>query len=150
MSPTATSSAPSTSAMAARRTGAARISAPPSPRRSTSATRAIPTPASPRSRACSTTRISACRPGLPRPEPMEEPLNWRKVGAARGLRIEDLARHVGTQIEGVDLAAEHDEDMVAILRAACVERTLLLFRGQTGLSPAGYLAFANRFGGRPD
>ena len=81
---------------------------------------------------------------------MVEPLNWRKVGASRGLRIEDLALHVGTEIEGIDLADQHDEEMVAILRAACVERTLLLFRGQTGLSPAGYLGFARRFGGRPD
>ena len=40
--------------------------------------------------------------------------------------------------------------MVAIIRAACVERTLLLFRDQTALSPAGYLGFARRFGGRPD
>ena len=35
---------------------------------------------------------------------MVEPLNWRKVGASRGLRIEDLALHVGTEIEGIDLA----------------------------------------------
>jgi taurine dioxygenase len=40
--------------------------------------------------------------------------------------------------------------MVAIIRAACVERTLLLFRGQERLAPAAYLAFARRFGGRPD
>src|SRR6516225_9317623 len=81
---------------------------------------------------------------------MMEQLNWRKAGAARGLRIEDLAPYVGTAIEGIDLGAEHDEEMVAIVRAACVERTLLLFRGQTGLSPADYLGFARRFGGTPD
>src|SRR5262249_28911317 len=62
----------------------------------------------------------------------------------------DLALYVGTSIEGIDPGDEHDEEMVAILRAACVERTLLLFRGQAGLSPADYLAFARRFGGRPD
>ncbi len=81
---------------------------------------------------------------------MAEQLNWRKAGAARGLRIEDLAVHVGTAIAGIDLADEHDEELIAIIRAACVERTLLLFRGQTKLSPASYLAFAERFGGRPD
>ena len=81
---------------------------------------------------------------------MEQQLDWRKAGAERGLRIEDLAQHVGTSIEGVDLDDEHDAEMVAIIRAACVERTLLLFRGQTELSPAAYLAFAERFGGRPD
>ena len=79
-----------------------------------------------------------------------EQLDWRKAGAGRGLRIEDLASHVGTSIEGVDLDDEHDAEMVAILRAACVERTLLLFRGQTELSPADYLKFAEHFGGRPD
>src|SRR5262249_7978482 len=62
----------------------------------------------------------------------------------------DLAEPVGTSIEGIDLADEHDAEMVAILRAACVERTLLLFRGQQALSPAAYLGFAQRFGGRPD
>src|SRR5436190_172541 len=56
----------------------------------------------------------------------------------------------GSRIDGIDLGAEQDAEMAAIIRAACVERTLLLFRGQTGLSPAGYLAFAQRFGGRPD
>jgi len=81
---------------------------------------------------------------------MTDRLNWRKAGAARGLRIEDLALYVGTSIEGIDLGGDHDEEIVAVLRAACVERTLLLFRGQTGLSPAAYLAFAQRFGGRPD
>jgi taurine dioxygenase len=79
-----------------------------------------------------------------------EQLDWRKAGAGRGLRIENLAPHVGTSIEGVDLDEEHDAEMVAILRAACVERTLLLFRGQTELSPADYLKFAEHFGGRPD
>jgi taurine dioxygenase len=81
---------------------------------------------------------------------MEQQLNWRRAGTARGLRIEDLATHVGTSIEGIDLGDEHDEEMVAIVRAACVERTLLLFRGQAELSPARYLAFARRFGGQPD
>jgi taurine dioxygenase len=81
---------------------------------------------------------------------MEQQLDWRKAGAARGLRIADLATHVGTSIEGIDLGDEPDEEMAAIVRAACVERTLLLFRGQTELSPARYLAFARRFGGQPD
>jgi taurine dioxygenase len=83
-------------------------------------------------------------------QPLDLPLDWRKAGAGRGLGIEDLAQHVGTSIEGVDLDDEHDPEMVAIIRAACVERTLLLFRGQTELSPTDYLKFAGRFGGRPD
>jgi taurine dioxygenase len=79
-----------------------------------------------------------------------EQIDWRAAAATRGLKVSDLAEHVGTSIEGVDLDGEHDAGMVAIIRAACVERTLLLFRGQTQLAPADYLKFAERFGGRPD
>lgn len=79
-----------------------------------------------------------------------EQMDWRAAAAARGLKVTDLAEHVATSIDGIDLADDHDSEMVAIIRAACVERTLLLFRGQDQLSPAGYLAFARRFGGRPD
>ena len=80
---------------------------------------------------------------------MSEQMDWRQAAAARGLKVSDLAEHVGTSIEGIDLGDEHDAEMVAIIRAACVERTLLLFRGQQQLDPAAYLAFACRFGGRP-
>lgn len=79
-----------------------------------------------------------------------EQMDWRAAAAARGLKVTDLAEHVGTSIEGIDLGDDHDAEMLAIVRTACVERTLLLFRGQEQLSPAGYLAFARRFGGRPD
>ena len=77
-------------------------------------------------------------------------MDWRQAAAARGLKVIDLAEHVATAIDGIDLGREHDAEMVAIIRAACVERTLLLFRGQQELTPAAYLAFASRFGGRPD
>ena len=79
-----------------------------------------------------------------------EQIDWRARAAQRGLKVTDLHEHVGTSIEGIDLGDDHDAEMVAIVRAACVERTLLLFRGQDQLSPAAYLGFANRFGGRPD
>src|SRR5713226_1092999 len=82
--------------------------------------------------------------------PMSERMDWRQAATARGLKVTDLAEHVGTSIEGIDLGDEHDAEMVAIIRAACVERTLLLFRGQDQLEPDAYLAFARRFGGRPD
>ncbi len=79
-----------------------------------------------------------------------EQMDWRAAAARRGLEVTDLTPLVATRIDGIDLSAGLDAEMTAILRAACVERTLLLFRGQTGLSPAGYLAFAQRFGGRAD
>jgi taurine dioxygenase len=81
---------------------------------------------------------------------MSEQMDWRQAASARGLKVTDLAESVATSIEGIDLGGDLDAEMVAIIRAACVERTLLLFRGQEKLTPAGYLAFANRFGGRPD
>lgn len=79
-----------------------------------------------------------------------EQMDWRAAAVRRGLEVTDLAEQVATRIDGLDLGVEHDAEMVAIIRAACVERTLLLFRGQTALSPVRYLAFAQRFGGRPD
>ena len=81
---------------------------------------------------------------------MSEQLDWRRMAAARGLKATDLTESVATSIDGIDLADDLDAETVALIRAACVERTLLLFRGQEKLSPAAYLAFARRFGGRPD
>ena len=77
-------------------------------------------------------------------------LDWRLGLAGRGFDCEDLAPHVGTRIGGIDLSAPMDDDLVAALRAACSERVILLFRGQDTLAPADFLAFATRFGGRPD
>jgi taurine dioxygenase len=81
---------------------------------------------------------------------MSDQLDWRRMAAARGLKVSDLAESVATSIDGIDLGDDLDAETVAIIRAACVERTLLLFRGQEKLSPAAYLAFARRFGGTPD
>jgi taurine dioxygenase len=81
---------------------------------------------------------------------MSQQMEWRKEAEARGLRLADLSEHVGTAIDGIDLTEEPDAATVALLRAACVERVLLLFRGQTQLDPASYLAFAKNFGGQPD
>jgi taurine dioxygenase len=77
-------------------------------------------------------------------------MDWRAAAAKRGLVVTDLAEHVGTEIGGLFLGDDHDAQTIALIRAACVERTLLLFRGQTELSPSAYLAFAERFGGRAD
>jgi len=76
--------------------------------------------------------------------------DWRAGLAAQGLATSDLAPHVGTAIEGLDLAAADDPHLVSLLHAACAERVVLLFRGQDALGPAAYLDFARRFGGRPD
>ena len=62
-------------------------------------------------------------------------MDWRAAAAKRGLVVTDLAEHVGTEIGGIFLGDDHDAETIALIRAACVERTLLLFRGQTGFRP---------------
>ena len=76
--------------------------------------------------------------------------DWRSTAFAHGLRVTDLSEHVGCEIVGLDLAQAIDPEITAVLRAACAERVVLLFRGQHGLDPAAYLGFAQSFGGRPD
>ena len=71
---------------------------------------------------------------------------WRAAATRRGLGIRELEPSIGVEISGLDLAAPEDEEITAILRAACVDRTLLLVRGQSHLTPESYLAFASRFG----
>jgi taurine dioxygenase len=76
--------------------------------------------------------------------------NWKTTAASHGLTAKNLSPVVGTEIGGLDLSEDMDADIVALLRAAVAERTVLLFRDQTSLTPSAYLAFARRFGGRPD
>lgn len=71
---------------------------------------------------------------------------WRAAAARRGLTVRDLAPAIGVEIGGVDLAAGIDAEVTAILRAACVDRTLLLLRGQQALTPGGFVDFAKRYG----
>jgi len=71
---------------------------------------------------------------------------WRAAAAEAGLGVRDLAPAIGVEVSGVDLAAPEDPAITAILRAACVERTLLLVRDQGHLTPGGHVDFARRFG----
>jgi taurine dioxygenase len=75
---------------------------------------------------------------------------WRDALGRYGLTCHDLSPHVGSRIDGLDLAAPMNESLIALLSTACAERVVLLFRDQDALSPPDYLAFARRFGGRPD
>ena len=43
-------------------------------------------------------------------------IDWRAAAAERGLEVTDLAEHVGTQIAGLDLSDDHDEQMIDIIR----------------------------------
>ena len=51
---------------------------------------------------------------------MSEQFDWRSAAAARGLEITDLAENVATSIGGLDLGEELDDEIVSIIRAACV------------------------------
>jgi len=73
-------------------------------------------------------------------------VQWRAAAARRGLTVRELEPSIGVEIAGIDLATPDDAEITAILRGACVERTLLLIRGQRHLTPAQYLGFARRFG----
>ena len=72
---------------------------------------------------------------------------WRDAAMARGLRLTDLAEHVGTAVEGLDLAGPPDPALVRLLRIACAERVVLVFPGQEALRPAADLGFARAVGG---
>jgi len=77
-------------------------------------------------------------------------MDWRTQLTGRGFHLTDLSAHVGTVVAGIDLTDAPDDALVALLRRACAERVVLLFRDEIGLDPASYLAFARRFGGTPD
>jgi taurine dioxygenase len=63
------------------------------------------------------------------------------------LSVHDLSRHIGSEISGVDLREPLDQGIAGLLRAACAERIVLLFRRQHGLTASGLVAFARCFGG---
>ena len=77
-------------------------------------------------------------------------MDWRTQLTERGFDLTDLSDHVGTMVDGIDLARVPGSALVMLLRRACAERVVLLFRGQQNLDPASYLAFARGFGGTPD
>jgi taurine dioxygenase len=79
-----------------------------------------------------------------------QPNHWRDAAAAHGLKTMDLSEHVGTRIEGVSLTQPPSDALIDLLRAACADRVVLLFPGQSELEPAQYLGFARSFGGHPD
>jgi taurine dioxygenase len=62
------------------------------------------------------------------------------------MRIEPLTCHIGAELIGVDLAdAVQDDGLFAEIRAALLKHKVLFLREQ-GMSRAGHVAFAERFG----
>ena len=74
---------------------------------------------------------------------------WRADAAACGFSSMDLSAHVGSQIIGIALDQCLDPETARLLRDACAERRLLLFRRQHRLSEADLLMFADGLGKTP-
>lgn len=66
--------------------------------------------------------------------------------AALGIGIRKLTEHTGAEVTGVDLATALQPQVVDLLRSACAEHIVLLFRGQQAMGPQRYVEFAKRFG----
>lgn len=62
------------------------------------------------------------------------------------LDLRPLTPEIGVELVGIDLAQPIDDDMLADIRAAWVEHTILLVRDQAHLRPEDLIAFARRFG----
>jgi taurine dioxygenase len=62
-----------------------------------------------------------------------------------GFRLFHLSPCIGTEVLGIDLAAEHDEETIAALSDLLVDRKVLFFRDQH-ISMEAHIAFAARFG----
>jgi taurine dioxygenase len=60
------------------------------------------------------------------------------------IAVRPITAAIGGEVTGVDLRAI-DDDTFAAIRAALLDRLVLVFRGQS-LAPADHLAFARRFG----
>ena len=60
--------------------------------------------------------------------------------------LRPIAPQIGVELVGADLARPVDADTFAALRAAWVQHTILLVRGQEHLRPEDLIAFARRFG----
>jgi len=62
------------------------------------------------------------------------------------IELRPIAPQIGVELVGADLARPIDADTFAALRAAWVQHTILLVRGQEHLRPEDLIAFARRFG----
>jgi alpha-ketoglutarate-dependent taurine dioxygenase len=66
-------------------------------------------------------------------------MSWSSFG------LRPLGTTIGAEMEGIDLAADHDEATIAEIRAALVAHKVLVFRDQD-LDASSQSAFASRFG----
>ena len=67
------------------------------------------------------------------------------MGVTTGLGLTSLTGRIGSRVDGVDIAGPLDDATVAAIRAALVERKVLVFPAQHP-DPDELVAFARRFG----
>lgn len=73
-------------------------------------------------------------------------LTFDERAAALGIGFRKLTEHTGAEVTGVDLSRPLPPGMPDLLREACAEHIVLLFRGQLAMGPARYIDFARLFG----
>lgn len=61
------------------------------------------------------------------------------------LNVRRIAGALGAEIDGIDLQKDFDDVLLAEMRRALLDHLVIFFRNQN-LTPARFLAFANRFG----
>lgn len=61
------------------------------------------------------------------------------------LNVRRIAGALGAEIDGIDLQKDFDDALLAEMRRALLDHLVIFFRNQN-LTPARFLAFANRFG----
>ena len=61
------------------------------------------------------------------------------------LNVRRIAGALGAEIDGIDLQKDFDDALLAEMRRALLDHLVIFFRDQN-LTPARFLAFANRFG----
>jgi taurine dioxygenase len=62
------------------------------------------------------------------------------------LGVTPIGGALGARVEGIDIAGPLDDEAIARLRAAFLDHLVLLFPGQSHVTPAQQLAFARRWG----
>jgi alpha-ketoglutarate-dependent taurine dioxygenase len=62
------------------------------------------------------------------------------------IEIRPITPTIGAEVVGIDLTKPIDDQTYAAMREAWLDRTILLIRGQAGMTPAQHIAFTRHFG----
>lgn len=62
------------------------------------------------------------------------------------IQVKSLTKSMGAEVVGLDLSQPVDDADFTVVKQAWLETGLVLFRRQTGMTPAQHVAFSKRFG----